>query len=91
MANHASALKRIRQTKTRTDRNISWRSRMRTYVRKVEDAILAGDGAAAAIAMKAAMPVLQKSAGQGIIHSNAAARKISRLTHKVKALTGEIA
>ncbi|MFK7866785.1 MAG: 30S ribosomal protein S20 [Alphaproteobacteria bacterium] len=91
MANHVSAIKRIRQTKTKTDRNIAWRSRMRTFVRKVEDALKAGDGTAASEAMKNAMPVLHKAAGHGIIHKRTAARKISRLTHKVKLLTGEIA
>lgn len=89
MANHKSALKRIRQTKTKTERNIMWRSKMRTFVRRVEDALKAGDGAVATAAMKDAMPVLQRASGKGIIHKKTASRKISRLTHKVKALAGE--
>lgn len=87
MANHASALKRIRQTERRTERNIMWRSRLRSHVRKVEDALKAGDAVAAVSALAEAMPMLHRSAQQGIIHRNTAARKISRLTHRVAALS----
>ena len=91
MANHKSALKRIRQTATRTQRNAAWRSKLRTFVRKVEEALKAGDATAATAAMKMAMPVLHRAAGKGIIHKNTAARKISRLTHKVKDLSDKAA
>ena len=91
MANHKSALKRIRQTKTRTERNVAWRSKMRTYIRKVEDAVKSQNKESAATAMKNAMPVVHRAVSKGIIHKNTAARTISRLTHKVKALTGETA
>lgn len=86
MANHKSALKRIRQTKTRTERNISRRNRVRTYVRRVEEAILTGDKDAAEAAFKIAMPELQRGASKGIMHKATASRKISRLSKRVKAV-----
>ena len=87
MANHASALKRIRQTKKRTDRNMARRNRIRTFIRKVEEAIASGDQTAADAAMKAAMPELQRGATKGILPKKTASRKISRLTQRVKAVS----
>lgn len=84
MANTASARKRIRQTERRTLRNQARRSRMRTFVKKVEAAIASGDKAAAVAALKAAQPELQRAAGKGVIPSNTVARKISRLAKRVK-------
>ncbi|WP_421883132.1 30S ribosomal protein S20 [Pacificispira sp.] len=86
MANHASALKRIRQTKKRTDRNMARRNRVRTFVRRVEEAIASGDKEAAEAALKVAMPELHRSASKGVMRKDTASRKISRLTHRVKAV-----
>jgi small subunit ribosomal protein S20 len=86
MANTASARKRIRQIKTRTVRNRARKSRVRTYVKAVETAIAGGDKAAAQAALRAAQPELQRAAGKGVVHANTAARKISRLSSRIKAL-----
>lgn len=86
MANTASARKRIRQTERRTLRNNARRSRMRTFVKKVEAALASGDKALAVAALKAAQPEMQRASGKGVIHANTVARKISRLSKRVKAL-----
>ena len=86
MANTASARKRIRQTAKRTLRNQARKSRMRTFVKKVEVACATGDKAAAAEALRLAQPELQRAAGKGVIHRNTVSRKISRLAARVKAL-----
>ena len=86
MANTKSAQKAARQTIRRTEVNKSRRSEMRTYVRKVEEAIASKDPKAAAEALSAAEPRLARAAQKGIVHKNAASRKISRLTKRVKAL-----
>ncbi len=86
MANTKSAKKAARQAERRTEVNKSRRSRLRTYVRKVEEAIAAGEKEAAAVALREAQPEIQRSASKGIIHKNTAARKISRLSRRIKAL-----
>ena len=86
MANTASARKRIRQNERRTARNQARRSRMRTFIKKVETAIASGDHGAAADARKVAQPELQRAATKGVVHKNLVARKISRLSARVKAL-----
>ncbi len=86
MANTTSAKKAARKIERRTAVNRSRRSRMRTFVRKVEDAILAGDKAAAIEAFKAAEPVLARAAQKGILHGNTASRKVSRLATAIAAL-----
>lgn len=86
MANTKSAKKAARQTERRTEINKSRRSRLRTFVRKVEEAIAAGEKQAAAEALREAQPEIQRSASKGIIHKNTAARKISRLSQRIKAL-----
>ena len=86
MANTASARKRIRQTEVRTARNAARKSRMRTFVKKVETAIAGGDKEQAAQALRAAQPEMQRAAGKGVIHSNTVARKISRLSARIKAI-----
>ena len=86
MANTASARKRIRQTKLRTARNHARKSRMRTFVKKVEAAIAGGDKSVAAAALQAAQPEMQRAVGKGVVHKNTVARKLSRLTARVKAL-----
>ena len=87
MANTASARKRIRQNERRTLRNQARKTRMRTFIKKVEAAIAGGDKAVAADALKAAQPEMQRAAGKGVTHANTVARKISRLSARIKALT----
>jgi small subunit ribosomal protein S20 len=87
MANTKSAQKAVRKIARRTAINKSRRSQMRTYVRKVEAAIAAKDGGAAAEALRGAEPLLARAAQKGILHKNTASRKISRLAKRVKALT----
>src|ERR1700761_4504784 len=88
MANTASARKRIRQTATRTARNHARKSRMRTFVKKVETAIASGDKSKAAEALRTAQPEMQRASGKGVIHANTVARKLSRLSARIKALPG---
>jgi len=90
MANTKSAKKAARQAERRTLINKSRRSRMRNYVRKVEEAIAAGDKDAANLALREAQPEIMRSASKGIIHKNTASRRISRLSVRIRAL-GEAA
>jgi small subunit ribosomal protein S20 len=87
MANTASAKKMTRKIAKRTAINRSRRSRLRTFVRKVEEALAAGNQAAAAEALRSAEPEIMRTAQKGIVHKNAASRKVSRLTARVKALS----
>ncbi len=89
MANTASARKRIRQTERRTERNQARKSRMRTFLKKVETAIAGGDKAVAAEAFRIMQPELQSAATKGVIHPNTVARKLSRLSARVKALAAK--
>jgi small subunit ribosomal protein S20 len=86
MANTPSAEKRIRQIAKRTAVNAARKSRVRTFIRKVEDAIRAGDQAAARDALRAAQPEIMRGASKGIMHANTAARKVSRLAQRVKVM-----
>lgn len=86
MANSPQARKRARQGETRRRHNASFRSMVRTYIKKVDTAIEGGDYAAATEAYKAAVPVIDRMADKGIIHKNKAARHKSRLNSAVKAL-----
>jgi small subunit ribosomal protein S20 len=86
MANTSSAKKAVRKIERRTAVNKSRRSEMRTYVRKVEEAIASRNAEAAAAALHEAEPLLARAAQKGIVHKNAASRKVSRLTKRVKAL-----
>ncbi len=86
MANHASALKRVRRNDRRAEINGSRRSRIRTFLRKVEEAIAAGDQSAAQQAFKNAQPELMRGAAKGIFHKNLVARKMSRLSARIKAI-----
>ncbi|CAK7193496.1 30S ribosomal protein S20 [Commensalibacter sp. Nvir] len=86
MANIASARKRIRQTLKRTERNKARRSRVRTFIKKVEEAVLAGNKEEANIAFKTAQPELQRACLKGVMHKNTVARKLSRLSQKIKKL-----
>ena len=84
MANTSSAKKAARQIVKRTAANKTRRSRMRTFVRKVEEAITSGDQTAAEAALKVAQPQLVRSANRGLIHASTASRKVSRLAQRVK-------
>ena len=86
MANTKSAKKATRKIAHRTEINMVPRTRMRSYVRKVEEAIASGDKQAARTALQEAQPQIMKAASRGIIHKNTASRKVSRLTHRVEAL-----
>ncbi len=86
MANHASALKRVRRNERRAVINTTRRSRIRSFIKKVETAIENGQADAAKEAFKAAQPEIQKGVSKGIMHKNTAARKLSRLSARVKAL-----
>lgn len=87
MANTPSAKKATRKIAARTEVNKSRRSRMRTFIRKVEEAITSGDHAAAMSALKAAEPEIVRASQKGIVHANVAARKVSRLNHRIKAIS----
>lgn len=86
MANIRSAAKAARKAKRREAVNTARKSRVRTFVRKVEEAIASGDAKAAAAALKDAQPEIIRGGNKRIIHKRAAARKVSRLTRRVKAL-----
>ena len=86
MANSPQAKKRARQNERRADVNKARRSRIRTYLRKVEEAIASGDQSAATDALKSAQPELMRGVTKGIVHKNTASRKMSRLSKRVKAL-----
>jgi small subunit ribosomal protein S20 len=88
MANTKSAKKAARQTIRRTNANKGRRSRARSYARKVEEAIEAGDKKAAAAALKEAEPVLARTAQKGLVHRKTASRKVSRLAKRVSAMPG---
>ena len=86
MANTTSAKKAVRKIARRTEVNKARRSRMRTFIRQVEEAITAGDSTVARDALKAAQPEIVRASRSGILHKNTASRKISRLSARVKAL-----
>ncbi len=87
MANTTSAKKATRKIARRTDINKARRSRLRTFIRKVEEAIASGDVSVAAEALRVAQPEIQRAATKGVMHRNTASRKVSRLAQRVKALT----
>jgi small subunit ribosomal protein S20 len=86
MANSPQAKKRARQNERRFAVNKARRSRIRTFIRKVEEAIASGDQSAAQSALRDAQPELMRGVTKGIFHKNTAARKMSRLTARVKSL-----
>ncbi len=86
MANTSQSKKRARQNERRLAVNKARRSRIRTYLRKVEEALASGDKDAAAAALKAAQPELMRGVTKGVYHKNTAARKMSRLSARVKSL-----
>jgi small subunit ribosomal protein S20 len=87
MANTVSAKKAVRKIAKRTEVNKANRSRMRTYVRKAEEALAGGDKDKATAAVKEVQPVLMKAVTKGIINKNTASRKVSRLNKRLKALS----
>lgn len=86
MANTKSAKKATRKINRRTDVNKSRRSRMRTFMRSVDDAIAGGDKSAAAAALKSAEPEIMRAAQKGVLHRRTASRKVSRLTAQIAKL-----
>ncbi|MBE9477349.1 MAG: 30S ribosomal protein S20 [Proteobacteria bacterium] len=86
MANSPQAKKRARQAERRTVVNKTRRTRIRTFLRKVEEAIAGGDKAVAAAALKSAQPEIMRGVTKGIMHKNTASRKVSRLSARVKSL-----
>ena len=86
MANIKSAKKRILVTETKTARNKAIRSEVKTYIKKVDAAVAAGDKAAAEAALPVAIAEISKAASKGIFHKNTAARKVSRITKAVNTL-----
>jgi small subunit ribosomal protein S20 len=86
MANTKSAKKATRKIERRTEVNKARRSRMRTFVRTVEEAIATGDKGAALTALRAAEPEIMRAAQKGVVAKNAASRKVSRLAHRVAKL-----
>ena len=87
MANSPQAKKRARQIERRTAVNKTRKSRIRTFLRKVEEAIESGDKNAAVDALRAAQPELMRGVTKGIFHKNTASRKVSRLASRVKAIS----
>jgi small subunit ribosomal protein S20 len=86
MPNTPSARKATRKIARRTEINKARRSQMRSFVRRVEEAIAAGDRSTALSALKEAEPVIMRAAQKGVVHPNAASRKVSRLAHRVAKL-----
>jgi len=87
MANSPQAKKRARQAERRTEVNKIRRTRIRTFLRKVEEAIAGGDKTVASAALKNAQPEIMRGVTKGILHKNTASRKVSRLSARVKALS----
>ena len=87
MANTPQSKKRARQAEARTSVNKARRSRIRTFLRKVEEAIASGNADAAAAALRVAQPELARGVTKGVMHKNTVARKMSRLAHRVKGLS----
>lgn len=86
MANHASALKRVRRNDKRAIVNTARKSRIRTYLKRVEQAIESGDKAQAQSALQEVQPELYRGVSKGLLHKNTVARKMSRLSARIKAL-----
>lgn len=91
MANTKSARKMVRKIARKTEVNKARRSRVRTLVRSVEEAIASGDQAKAATALKATEPELARAAQKGLMHAKSASRKVSRLNHRIKSMGAKTA
>jgi small subunit ribosomal protein S20 len=86
MPYHKSAEKRVRQTENRTAVNSARKSRVGTYIKKVETALAGGDKGAAQMAFQEAQPELHRAVTKGVMHRNTVARKLSRLAARINAL-----
>ena len=86
MANTPSAKKRVRQLARKTEVNKARRSRIKTFVKRVEESIVAGDSVKALDALTRAQPEIQRGVTKGVFHKNTASRKIARLTKRVKSI-----
>ena len=86
MANTSSAKKMVRKIERRTARNRDQKTRMRTFIRRVDEAIAGGDKAAAETALRAAQPVIARAGQKGLMHKKTASRKISRLSKRVSSI-----
>ena len=86
MANHKSAIKRIKQNQKKNERNTHIKSTLKTYIKRVREAAAAKDVAAAKEALTAAIPIVDGAATKGVIHRSTASRNVSRLTRLVKSL-----
>ncbi|AQX28704.1 small subunit ribosomal protein S20 [Bartonella sp. JB63] len=86
MANTSSAKKAVRKIAARTQVNKARRSRVRTFIRKLDDALACGDKAFAEVAFKNFEPEIMRAVSKGVLHKNTAARKVSRLAKRLKAL-----
>lgn len=86
MANIKSAKKRVLVIETKTARNKAIKSRVKTFVKKVDQAVLAGDKEAATVALKNAISELNRAASKGVYHKNTVSRKVSRLTKAVNGI-----
>ena len=87
MANTPSAKKRVRQLARKTEVNKARRSRIKTFIKNVEECVASGDLSNATVALKLAQPEIQRGVSKGIFHKNNAGRKISRLSKRVKSLS----
>ncbi|WP_150001233.1 MULTISPECIES: 30S ribosomal protein S20 [Iodidimonas] len=87
MANSPQSKKRVRRNDRRAEINTARRSRIRTFIKKVELALESGDQSAAADAFKAAEPEIKRGVSKGVLHKNTASRKVSRLARRVNALS----
>ncbi len=86
MANHASSKKRIRRNERRAKINTARRSRLRTFIKNVEKAILAGNAEEAKAALRLAQPELDRGVAKGVLHKRTASRKLSRLSARIKSI-----
>lgn len=86
MANTPGSRKRVRKIESRTEINTARKSRIRTFIRKVEEAIATGDAEIAKAALRAAQPEIMRGATKGVLHRATASRKVSRLAKRVKAI-----
>ena len=86
MANLSSSKKMVRKIETRTARNRDQKSKMRTFIRRVDEAIAGGDKAAAETALRAAQPLIARAGRKGLMHKKTASRKVSRLAKQISAI-----
>lgn len=87
MAHHKSAQKRIRQARRRNATNTSRESRIKTFVKQVEQAVAAGDQSKAQAALRSAEPELMRGVSKGVVDKNTASRRVSRLSKRIKAMS----